>query len=163
MQTSREDLAKAFGELDDAALLRRLREHALTDEGHVAAIAELRARGLDLARLGVDADVSADLDGDADECEPDEPASDSLTAVAQFSFPIDAQLLQARLEADGIPAWVTNANTVQAFGYLRNAVGGVRVMVPTRLVDAAKAVMAALAAGEYALDENESGVDGDAA
>ena len=158
MTTTPADLVKVFADLNDEALFRRLRESALTAEARVLAIKELRSRGIDpeaqgIAIAGDDGPGSDDGDdaGDID-------ASDSLTIIARFSFAIDAQILQARLEADGIPAWVVNAHTAQAFGPLRNAVGGVRVMVPTDEVENARRVIAALAAGEYALDEDD-GVD----
>ncbi len=157
MTTTSTDLAKVFSELSDEVLLQRLRDGAVTAGARVLAIAELRSRGVDAA--GWDADIAAEdapVDGDDDAGDID--ASDSLTIIARFSFAIDAQILQARLEADGVPAWVVNANTAQAFGPLRNAVGGVRVMVPTEEVENARRVIAALAAGEYALDEDD-GVD----
>jgi hypothetical protein len=92
---------------------------------------------------------------------PDEAegASDALVAVARFHFPEQANMLRGRLLADGIPAFVTNEHSTQAFGYLRLAHGGVRVLVPAARVEAARAVIAALDAGEYALDENVDDVD----
>jgi hypothetical protein len=129
----------------------------MTQQARAIAVAQLRSRGIDLQAHGIAVEWEeplADNESVASDDSDDSDVSDSLTVVAQFSFPIDAQMLQARLEADGIPAWVANANTVQAFGYLRSAVGGVRVMVPTRLIEDAKRVVAALAAGEYALDDD---------
>ena len=154
MTTTPADLAKVFSELSDEVLLRRLREGALTADARAVAIGELQSRGIALAAQDI-AMTADEQFRDDDTCSDAMDASDSLTAIARFSFPIDAQILQARLEADGIPAWVVNANVAQAFGPLRNTVGGVGVMVPTNEVENAQRVIAALAAGEYALDDDD--------
>jgi Putative prokaryotic signal transducing protein len=167
MTVSRDQLIQRFAELDDAVLLARLRADALTDEARELALAELRARGIDTvafepappAAEGVGAREDDDVEAD----DADTDASDSLSRLATYDFPTEAHLLRARLEAEGIPAWIAGADSAQTFGYLRAAVGGARVMVPTRLLADARAVMAALAAGEYALDEHSDGIAEDEA
>ena len=84
----------------------------------------------------------------------DETQDDSLVTLARYQFPEPANLLRGRLLADGIPAFVTNAHTTQALGYLRLAHGGVRVMVPAALEAEARAVISALDEGEYDLDDD---------
>lgn len=79
--------------------------------------------------------------------------SDSLTAIARFTAPVDAQLLAGCLEASGIPVFMGNIDTAHALGYMGSAVPIV-VRVPTRLAADARAVMAAFEAGEYALDDD---------
>ena len=82
-----------------------------------------------------------------------EAGADSLTEVARFTAPIDAQLLAGCLEASGIPVFMGNVDTAHALGYMGAAVPIV-VRVPTRLVAEARAVMAAMEAGEFALDDD---------
>jgi hypothetical protein len=43
---------------------------------------------------------------------------------------MEALMLKSRLEVDGVPAIVTDANIVQTNAFLTLAVGGVRVLVP---------------------------------
>lgn len=81
--------------------------------------------------------------------------SGGLETIAQFNDPVDAQLLQGRLQAEGIPAFLADEHLVQANRLLAIAVGGVRVQVAGDDVERARAVIAALAAGHYALDEND--------
>jgi hypothetical protein len=91
--------------------------------------------------------------------EAGEVADCGLVTIARYHFPEPANLLRGRLQADGIPAFVMNAHTTQALGYLRLAHGGVRVMVPTGLEAAAREVIQALDRGEYALDGDEENED----
>jgi hypothetical protein len=83
----------------------------------------------------------------------DDIDADSLTAVARFTAPIDAQLLAGCLEAEGIPVFMGNLDSAHVLGYMGAAVPIV-LRVPTRLAAQARAVMAAFEAGEYALDED---------
>ena len=101
-------------------------------------------------------------DREAPEEEADGPA-DSLVTLATYHFPEQANLLRGRLMADGIPAFVTNAHTTQALGYLRLAHGGVRVMVPAAREAAARAVISALDEGDYRLEDDEATDDSDPA
>ena len=80
--------------------------------------------------------------------------SGGLETVAQFHDPVDAQLLQGRLQAEGIPAFLADEHLIQANRLLSIALGGVRVQVPRELLAGARRVIAALEAGEYALDED---------
>lgn len=80
--------------------------------------------------------------------------SGGLETIAQFNDPVDAQLLQGRLQAEGIPAFLADANLIQTHRLLSIALGGVRVQVSADDLPRARAVLAALEAGDYALDEN---------
>ncbi|MDF1780863.1 MAG: DUF2007 domain-containing protein [Alcanivoracaceae bacterium] len=53
----------------------------------------------------------------------------SLVKVASFSFPHEAHIAKASLEAAGIPAFVADENTVNMHWLYSNAMGGVRVLV----------------------------------
>ncbi|WP_394781634.1 RDD family protein [Undibacterium sp.] len=62
---------------------------------------------------------------------PQQQASEemSLQTVAVFGTMLEAEILRARLEAEGIPAVVVDGNLVQAYSLIAIAVGGVRVQV----------------------------------
>jgi hypothetical protein len=75
-----------------------------------------------------------------------------LDVCSRFLTPLDAEIFAARLAAEGIEAMVLDADSVYGNGSL--GTGGVRVMVREAQMDAAKRVLAALNAGEYAIDEN---------
>ena len=153
MTVDRALLAARFAELEDAVLIGRLRQDAYADVAREVALAELESRGHDLRALG--------LVGSEAEEYFDEDASDSLTAIARFSVPVDAQVLAGCLEASGIPVFMGNVETAHALNYMGAAVPVV-VRVPTRLAAEARAVMAAFEAGEFALDEDvDPGVDGE--
>jgi hypothetical protein len=83
----------------------------------------------------------------------DDIEADSLTAIARFTAPIDAQVLAGCLEAEGIPVFMGNLDSAHALGYMGSAVPIV-LRVPTRLAAEARAVVAAFEAGEYALDDD---------
>lgn len=83
-----------------------------------------------------------------------DPADDPLTSIASFITPTEAYVLQGRLEAEGIRAVVADAETVQMNSLLSPALGGVRVLVPRSAVSRAHEIKAAIARGDYALDED---------
>src|SRR6201986_115815 len=78
----------------------------------------------------------------------------SLVLRAGVLEPVQAHILQGRLQAEGIPVFVADGGLVQTNPLWTMALGGVRVLVPQHLLGQAKAVMAALAEGRYALDED---------
>ena len=82
-----------------------------------------------------------------------------LFIVARYLIPMDAAMMQGCLEASGIPAVLADAHLMQADLLLAPALGGVRVLVPSEFLQPAAEVLAGLARGDYALDEN-SPVDG---
>jgi hypothetical protein len=63
--------------------------------------------------------------------EPSEgpPDGGDLVMIARPFTPIEAHMLQSRLQADGVPAVVTDAHIVGANSFLTTAVGGVSFMV----------------------------------
>lgn len=81
-------------------------------------------------------------------------APDDWLTVARCHDAVEAQLLQGRLQADGIEAVLADHHHVQADPLIALALGGVRVQVKARQAAAARAVIAALASGDYALDED---------
>jgi len=79
---------------------------------------------------------------------------DDWLTVARLHDAVEAQLLLGRLQADGIEAQLADQNHVQADPLIVLALGGVRVQVRRRDAAVAQSVIAALASGDYALDED---------
>ena len=71
--------------------------------------------------------------------------------IARYSAALDAQLLQSRLEVEGVPAFVVDYK-INAF--LTMAVGAVSVFVPESCSARAREIARAIERGDYALDEN---------
>src|SRR5690606_29927131 len=76
-----------------------------------------------------------------------------FTTVASYSDPIEAQLALGLLHAEGIPGRLDDIGTAIANWEWRLAIGGIRLRVPDAQAVHARRVLAALDAGEYALDE----------
>jgi hypothetical protein len=144
MHISREELEQTFESLSDAELLRRLTAGELTPLAREVAETELRRRGLPAPDPASPADRTTD-----------ERKRDDIVEVARFLTPTEAYILQGRLQAEGVPAVVADAGLVQTNALLAIAVGGVRVMVPQSLRAAAEEIKAAIARGDYTLEEDE--------
>src|SRR5262245_49028886 len=70
------------------------------------------------------------------------PSDASLVQVASFSYPQDAHLLKARLEAEGIPASIADEHSVMTNWLMQGAIGGVKVLVLENDVARAKVIVA---------------------
>lgn len=53
-----------------------------------------------------------------------------LTTIARYSLPYEAHLARARLESEGIPAFVADEHTINMQWLYSDALGGVRLQVP---------------------------------
>jgi Putative prokaryotic signal transducing protein len=148
-----QQLRQRYAEMDDAALIALVQNEGLIQNAHEIAVNELSSRGISLASKQSSVEVEIEF-GQNEEMDLDNQAMDSLTEVARFSAPIDGHMLEARLHAEGIPAWAMNANTAQALNHLTLALGGVQVLVPSHLLADAQNVMRRLEAGEFALDDD---------
>jgi len=146
MNIDREQLETLFRGLSDEELLQRCGAD-LTTLALEVAMAEAGRRGLTLA-------ARAALD-DAQGVEVAR-GHGPLRMCARYLLPIDAQILTARLQAEGIAASVMDSDTIYASGALWGSLarGGVRVMVPESQLEDAKRIRVAFDAGEYAIDEN---------
>ncbi|GGC60311.1 putative signal transducing protein [Undibacterium terreum] len=71
----------------------------------------------------------------------------SLETIAVFGSMLDAEILSARLNADGIPAIVVDGNLVQAYSLIAIAVGGVRVQVMAEHAQRARELLKVLNEG----------------
>ena len=146
MKIDREQLEALYRGLSDEELLQRCGAD-LTTLALEVAMAEAERRGLTLA-------AHAALD-DAQAVEVS-PGHGPLCLCARYINPIDAQVLAARLQSEGLAAQVMDSDTVIANGVLFGslALGGVRVMVPESQLEDAKRIRVAFDAGEYAIDED---------
>ena len=55
--------------------------------------------------------------------------SDELVTVATLNTPVEASMVRNQLEAEGIRAYLSDAETVGMVWYMGNAVGGIKVQV----------------------------------
>ena len=65
-----------------------------------------------------------------------------LTTIASYSFPWEAQIAKARLDAEGIPAFVADEQTINMQWLYSNAMGGVRLQVPQAFASRAVEILA---------------------
>jgi hypothetical protein len=79
-----------------------------------------------------------------------------LTTIATYSFPYEAQIAKARLDAEGIPAFVADEQTINMQWLYSNAMGGVRLQVPEQFAVQAADILAEDHSEEL---EQELGVD----
>ena len=100
------------------------------------------------ASLPFPANAPATPHAEADE----EPPHGDLVTVTRVFNSLEAEMLRGCLEAEGIPATLSDLQTVQT--YLAGvALGGIRIMVPTAFADAARQTVDAFERGELAIDE----------
>ena len=64
-----------------------------------------------------------------------------LTTIAQFSFPHEALIAKASLEAENIPVFLMDEYTINANWLYSNAWGGVRLQVPEAFVTQARDIL----------------------
>ncbi len=79
----------------------------------------------------------------------------NLITVESFSDPLEAHLAKGRLEAEGIQAFITNEHHIWANWMISHALGGVRVQVNSKNIDAAKRVMEQYINGAYEKELNQ--------
>lgn len=54
---------------------------------------------------------------------------EQFVTVYTFNYPHEAYVIKGRLESEGIEVFLKDENTVQAYNFLSNAVGGVKLQV----------------------------------
>ncbi|MEJ2361760.1 MAG: DUF2007 domain-containing protein [Gammaproteobacteria bacterium] len=64
-----------------------------------------------------------------------------LITIASYSFPHEAHVARANLDAAGIPAFIADEHTINMQWLYSNALGGVRLQVPAQYVDKAREVL----------------------
>jgi hypothetical protein len=153
MIVTRESLTEHFGLLDDGELLDQFQSGDLTELAHDVARAELARRKIDTS-IKPETPEPDLTPPEATPLPEDETATndEDLVLLGRFFNPVDAYLLQSRLDAEGVPAIVADALTYQnmAFGAV---VGGVRVLVPESYVARAAEIKQEIDRGDFALDD----------
>jgi hypothetical protein len=89
-----------------------------------------------------------------------DPPAGTLVTIARILEPVDAQILQGRLEAEGIPTFLADQQLIQTYNLIAIAVGGVRLQVSAGNAERARAVLAAVAEGRYELSDDTPVGDG---
>ncbi len=65
-----------------------------------------------------------------------------LVTVSTYSFPYEAQIAWAKLDAENIPAFIADEHTINMQWLYSNALGGVRIQVPEEYADVARDILA---------------------
>lgn len=92
-----------------------------------------------------------------------QPRTSMLSTAAIFYDPFEAEIVRARLQAEGIPATAAHYHHVLAYWPLGMALGGVRVQVPAVCLPEALEVLAAYHSGELRRSlETEAGLAAEA-
>ena len=86
------------------------------------------------------------------ELPPDDHASPTFLVLARFANVMEAQVLKDLLVAEGIPANLGDAHTVQTNSLWGNALGGIRLMVPAASLARARELMSEMQSGALAID-----------
>ena len=146
MTPTRQSLVEHFGLLSDDELLDQFQSGDLTDLAQDVAAAELRSRKIDFSE--------ARSPKPSTEPEVDVKAgwsSEDLVLVARRNS-VSANLLQSRLNAEGVPAIVADENVPYCVG-----VDDVRVLVPESYFERAAEIKKKIDRGDYALDDKADG------
>jgi hypothetical protein len=84
-----------------------------------------------------------------------------LTTIATFSFPYEAHIAKSHLEFENIPAFVADEHTFNMQWLYSNAMGGVRLQVPTIQAERAREIinqnLSHLVESEIGKEENVCG------
>ncbi|KQC31771.1 hypothetical protein AAY42_14055 [Flagellimonas eckloniae] len=70
--------------------------------------------------------------------------------LGSFEFPADVQIIKGRLEAEGIPVFLKDENTINSDPLISGAIGGVKLQVYSTDKERAKAIYDAIR--NYATD-----------
>lgn len=71
------------------------------------------------------------------------------THVLTYTNPLEAHIVRGRMEAEGISAIVLFENHIWAKWSLSQALGGVRLLVPSNMIDSATEIADSINSGEY--------------
>lgn len=145
MMFTRQSLAEHFGRLNDGELVAEFQSGRLTDLAREVAAEEIQSRNIDISQH--QAMLPEPRSG------PD-PGSEDLVLLARFYDVSSAYLLQSRLEAEGVPSIVADA---QAYQNYYGVIGGVRVLVPVSYSARAAEIKRRIDCGNYALHDKDNG------
>jgi len=154
MIVTRESLTENFGLLGDDELLDQFRSGDLTELAQDVAGAELMRRKIDPSTRPERPEPEV-VPAAAEALPEDETATndEDLVLLGRFYNPVDAYLLQSRLDSEGVPAIVADALTYQNMAFGAAVVGGVRVLVPESYLARAAEIKKQIDRGDFALDD----------
>jgi hypothetical protein len=135
-----DDLSQLFADLTDDALLARIRSGDLTDLASSTALAEAARRRLDVPAIPPPNVKEVVL-----------PPPDYVQ-LSGYLQPMEAYLLQGRLQTEGIDAHLLGVKTIEANPLWFNALGGVRIFVPRAQCERANGIVAMQRAGDFGLE-----------
>ncbi len=140
-EATRQSLSEQFQLLNDRELLAQFRSDELTELAKSVAGEELHRRGIDALKQ----------DDQPPDGQPGSSGEDDLVPIARLLTAAEAEMLKTRLEIQGVPAIVADAQAAQTLTLMTLAVGGVRVLVPESYVDRALEIVKGIENGDYAL------------
>ncbi|MFC3853044.1 putative signal transducing protein [Salinispirillum marinum] len=65
-----------------------------------------------------------------------------LVTIARFSMAFEAQIAKARLDSEGMPAFLADVHTNNALSIYGDAFGGIRLQVPEEVAERAVQILA---------------------
>ncbi|MCF8197448.1 MAG: DUF2007 domain-containing protein [Sulfuritalea sp.] len=142
MNPDRRELEQNFRSLADDELTQRVASGTLTELARWVAIAELKARKLQIPAL------------DSGAGKADDAYHGDMTIVVRNLDAIEAHMLCSCLRAAGVPADSGDTNLVQMHSLLTIAVGGACVRVPENYLAEANEIIDAFKSGAFQLDED---------
>lgn len=142
MSPDRRELEQSFRSLADDELTHRVASGTLTELARWVAIAELKARKLQIPAVAAGAGKADDV------------YHGHMTIVVRNLDATEAHMLCSCLRAAGVPADSGDTNLVQMHSLLTIAVGGACVRVPENYVAEANEIIEAFKSGAFQLDED---------
>jgi hypothetical protein len=154
MNPNKAELITHFQQLSDDELRRRCQSGALTELAQEVAQQELQARKLASSnKTPLKPEEQTDIA--SPENRPNQDASGEFATVASFSTGVQAHVLRAQLESEGLFAVVRDEHLVGANHLWSTAVGGVRVDVPRESLAQAQEIMQATKEGIFSLPQDD--------
>jgi len=138
---SRESLAEYFSDLTDSYLLEIYNSRTLIPLAIEIADQELTRRNIPHPP------PSAVVEKDDEIKESDDGAPVVFATVARSWSTSQMEILRARLEAEGIPAFVVDGGMSQLYPSLSQPIGGARLQVPQEHAREARELIAAVNSG----------------
>jgi hypothetical protein len=149
MCSQRTELAEAFRSMGEDELIERWRSGNLTEIAVEVARAEFATRAIQVPPFEA---------AEAHAVDRAAPSSVSFVMVARSLEPWQIEILRARLQAEGIDAFVADGGINKANPFYSIAVGGVRLMVPQASSAQALRIVELVRSGQFALrDDEETG------
>ena len=146
MEIFKSALAEIYRHFSDEYLLEKLRSGVLIEMAVQVVQEELESRGVSYLPWPPEAEsVVVPIHHD--------PLN--FVTVASSLNSITMHILRARLEAEGIPAILADANMAQSYSLVSVAVGGVRVQVPAEFVEESQQIIADVNSGALMLTEED--------